>query len=69
VEIVRALDSRLRRDFLGSNNLAFFVLVIKNWYLCPSLLKDPNPKGPALVAPKGGTGLKTREYWSVGVLE
>jgi hypothetical protein len=20
-------------------------------------------------APKGGTGLKTREYWSVGVLE
>jgi len=25
-------------DFLRSNNLTFFVLVIKNWCLCPSLI-------------------------------
>ena len=26
------------RDFLEPNNLTFFVMVIKNWCLCPSLI-------------------------------
>ena len=34
-----SLDSRLRRDFLEPKILTFFVLVIKNWCLCLSLLK------------------------------
>jgi len=33
------IETALSRDFLEPKNLTFFVLIIKNWCLCLSLLK------------------------------